>query len=234
MYVTLPGRPNYVVRVIRMRRVAQSFRPANQPRMPWSRINSLVDGIFGFSATVLMLRLATPVYEEGELAAALMEQAPAYLLYGLGFLQIVGAWSVLRRVSSLTIGVDFYGMLLAFVTLMMWATLPFTLDILANAIGNDADVASIARLMSLTLLIGMIAFTALWLRLERLGYFREGLDPDVLALSRVVVYTLAGWPVTSFLLTFVNVPAALGVYTASALLSLIPLDPMTTELYSAE
>lgn len=202
--------------------------------MPWNRINSLVDGIFGFSATVLMLRLATPIYEEGELGAALVKQAPSYFLYGLGFLQIVGAWSVLRRVSSWTIGVDFYGMLLAFVTLMMWATLPFTLDILASAIGNDADVASIARMMSLTLLTGMVALTALWWRLERLGYFREGLDPDVLALSRVVTYTITAWPVASFLLTYVNVWAALGVYAASAVLSIIPLDAMTTELYAAE
>jgi uncharacterized membrane protein len=202
--------------------------------MPWSRINSLVDGIFGFSATVLMLRLATPIYERGKLGAALVEQAPSYFLYGLGFVQIVGAWSVLRRVSSWTIGVDFYGMLLTFITLMMWATLPFTLDILAGAWGNEADVVSITRLMSLTLLVGMVAFTALWWRLERLGSFRDGLDPEMFAFARLVVYTVSAWPVTAYLLTYVNVWASLGVYIGSALLSLIPLEAMTTEMYAED
>lgn len=200
--------------------------------MPWGRINNLIDGIFGFSATVLIFRLATPDYEEGKLGAALLDQAPSYLLYGVAFLQIVGTWSTLRRLSSWTLGIDFYGMLCAFFALMMWATLPFTTDILASALGNDEDVASIARLMSLTLLGGMLAFTALWWRLERVGSFRVGLDQDVFRFTRVVVCTLWVWPVAVYVLSYINVWASLGAYAGAVLLSLIPIEPMTTEMYA--
>lgn len=209
-----------------------SLRLKNQPRMPWSRVNSLIDGIFGFSATVLMLRLGAPLYERGELGTALLEQAPYYLLYGLGFLQIIGAWSVLRRVSAWTIGIDYVGMLLAFGALMMWATLPFTTDILAGALDDRADFASIVRLMAVTLLLGMLALMGLWRRQERLLWFREAVDADALAFLRVVIYTLPAWPLTVFALTYVNAWAALCVYIGSALLSLAPLEAGTTELYA--
>ena len=211
--------------------VTSSLRPTRQPRLPWGRVNSLIDGVFGFSATVLMLRLGTPVFEEGGLGAALTEQAPYYLLYAVGFVQIVGTWSVLRRLSQWSIGLDFYAMLLAFSTLMMWATIPFTVDVLAESIGNDDDMAAAVRLMATTLLVGMVAYTALFWRLEKCGWFREDLDQRVFAVARLVSYTVVAWPATTLLLTFVSPWAALLVYAGSVVLSLIPLEAMTTEQY---
>lgn len=224
---------NYRTAMVSVLRVVASFHPHNQPLMPWSRFNNLIDGVFGFSLTVLMLRLAAPVYAEGQLGAALMEQAPYYLLYCVGFLQIIGAWSVLRRLSSWTKGIDFYGVLFALLALMMWATLPFTLDILMSALGNRNDEASAARLMSLTLLVGMVGLTGLFLRLERRGCFRADLDPHQFAVVRLTVYTVVAWPVAVFVLSYVTVWASLGVYLGAVLLSLLPLEAMTTEQYAA-
>ncbi len=201
--------------------------------MPWDRFNNLIDGVFGFSLTVLMLRLAAPVYDEGQLGAALIQQAPYYLLYCVGFLQIIGAWSVLRRLSSWTTGVDFYGVLLALLALMMWATLPFTLDILTRALGDPHDEASAARLMSLTLLAGMLGLSGLFLRLEQRDCFRADLDPHLFAAVRLTSYTVVAWPIAVFVLSYVTVWASLGVYLGAVLLSLLPLEAMTTEQYAA-
>ncbi|MET0843213.1 MAG: hypothetical protein ABWY23_05155 [Mycetocola sp.] len=33
-----------------VRRVGQSLLPAEQPQVPWGRVNNLIDGVFGFSA----------------------------------------------------------------------------------------------------------------------------------------------------------------------------------------
>jgi uncharacterized membrane protein len=222
------------VPVFNVRRVGQSLLPANQPEVPWDRVNNLIDGVFGFSATVLMLRLATPVYREGELGSALIDQAPYYLVYGLGFLQIVGTWYVMRRMSAWSTGIDFYGMLFAIGALMMWATLPFTLDVLTVAIGNADDVASALRLMSLTLLAALLAFTGLWWRLERRASFREDLDPDVFACARLAAKTIAVWPVAVYMLSYVTIWGSLAVYVTAVSLSLLPLEPMTTEQYAAD
>jgi uncharacterized membrane protein len=229
-----PPSRTYVVRVFNVRRVGQSLLPADQPQVPWGRVNNLIDGVFGFSATVLMLRLATPVYQEGELGSALLDQAPYYLVYGLGFLQIVGTWNVMRRMSAWSTGIDYYGMLFAFVALMMWATLPFTLDILTVAIGNADDMASALRLMSLTLLAALLGFTALWWRLEHRDSFREDLDPDVFECARLATKTILVWPLAVYLLSYVNTWASLTVYVCAVLVSLVPLETMTTEQYAAD
>jgi hypothetical protein len=201
--------------------------------MPWARVNSLIDGIYGFAATVLMLRLATPVYREGDLGPALADQAPYYLLYALGFVQIVAAWSVLRRLASWSTGIDFYGMLLGFVALMMWATTPFTIDVLAGAVDNAADFASAMRLLCVTLMVSMVGYVGLFLRQERCGYFRQDLDPDVFGFARIASYTTIVWPATAFALSYVSGWASLAVLTGFIALTLAPLDAMSTEQYDA-
>jgi uncharacterized membrane protein len=206
--------------------------PAHQPRLPWARANNLIDGLYGFAATVLMLRLAVPVYEEGRLGAALVDQIPSYLLYVLGFLQIVGSWSVLRRLSSWSTGIDFYGMVCAFLTMLMWATTPFAIDVMAGAADNEADFASAVRLMAYPLVFGMVAYTGLFWRLERTGSFRDGLDPDVFAAARVVSYTVVAWPVTVIVLSYVSAWAGLAGLVGLVALSLIPLEAMSTEQYA--
>lgn len=216
-----------------LRRVAQAVRPSHQPRMPWNRVNSLIDGTYGFAATVLMLRLGAPAYREGELGAALAQQAPYYLLFALGFIQIIAAWSVMRRLASWTTGIDFYGMLLAFLAMMMWATTPFTIDLLAGAIDDPADFVSAMRQLSLTLLISMAAYVGMFWRLDRCGFFRPGLDPDVFGFLRLASYTAVLWPATAYAFTYVSGWASLAVLTGFIVLTLAPLDAMSTEQYDA-
>ncbi len=124
--------------------------------MPWGRVNNLIDGVYGFSATLLMLNLSVPDYDEGQLGAALLAEVPEYLVYLLGFAQIIGAWSVLRRMSSWCVGIDYYGMLLAFLALAMWATTPFTLDLMSQTIHTEPDFTAAVRMLAVTSFVSML------------------------------------------------------------------------------
>lgn len=223
----------YGVAVLNLRPALVALRPSRHPRMPWNRINSLIDGIFGFSATVLMLRLAAPVYERGELGAELLQQVPSYLLYLGGFFQLLSAWTLVRRMSSWTTGIDFIGMLLVFASLTMWATSPFTVEVIADAVGHDADFGAAVRLQMVTLAVANAGFACSVWWLHRRGYYRDGLDPAVLALALLGSFTAPVWPVLGFLLTYIDPWAGLAALVVAVLLALAPLDAMSTEMYDA-
>jgi len=124
-------------------------------------------------------------------------------------------------------------MLLGFVALMMWATTPFTIDVLAGAVDNEADFESAMRLLCITLMVSMVGYTGMWWRLERCGYFREGLDPDVFGFARLASYTTIVWPATAYAVSFASGWASLAVLTGFIVLTLAPLDAMSTEQYDA-
>lgn len=63
------------------------------------RVDASVDAVYAIAATLLVLELQPPHATEGHLARALLDQWPVYFIYFLGFMQIVGGWCVLRRVS---------------------------------------------------------------------------------------------------------------------------------------
>ncbi len=182
--------------------------------MPWTRVNGLVDNIYGLAATVLMLRLAAPIYRAGELSAALMNQAPDYLLYGGGFIQIISAWWVLRRMSEHTLGLYYYAMLLCILSLMMWASTPFTINVMIDAVGNSADFAAATRMLSFTMFVSMCGFTGLWWRLERIGAMRPGLDRDIYGVMRFFALTTVFWPALAIALSHIDGWLALNAMSA--------------------
>ena len=77
-----------------------SLRPAQQAHFGRARVDALIDAVYAIAATLLVLELRPPEAKNGHLAAALIDQWPTYLVYALGFLQIVGGWAVMRRVSA--------------------------------------------------------------------------------------------------------------------------------------
>jgi len=87
------------------------LRPSQQARFGWSRVDAFLDAVYAIAATLLVLELRPPKAEAGDLAAALIDQWPTYLVYTLGFIQIVGGWGVLRRISAWSRGLDHYAMM---------------------------------------------------------------------------------------------------------------------------
>ena len=56
------------------------FRPSDQPRYPWARLETLMDGIIAIAATLLVLDLRVPAtHQPGQLGPALLHLWPQYL-----------------------------------------------------------------------------------------------------------------------------------------------------------
>ena len=57
-----------------------------EPRpIPPDRLSTLADGVFAIAMTLLVLELGVPAVSAGELADALAEMWPEFLIYGLSF-----------------------------------------------------------------------------------------------------------------------------------------------------
>src|SRR5690242_17670977 len=93
-------------------RQALSLRPSNHPVHPWDRLSTLIDGIYAIAATLLVLELKPPHTQPGGLGHELLHQWPHYGVYALGFLQVAAGWTVMRRVSAGSRGIDHYATLL--------------------------------------------------------------------------------------------------------------------------
>lgn len=206
--------------------------PSKQPHFPWARVDPLIDAIYAIAATLLVLDLRPPRAPAGHLGHALMSQGSRYLVYAMGFLQIIAGWSVLRRIGATVTGLDAYASLLLFCSMLTYTVTPFTLSVMADATGNHEDFTSAVRLMALVLLFSMISFTALVGYLGRYGLFRTDLDPGLFGLARLIAVTAWVWPLATFLLSYAIGPWALAPAVLLFALSLAPLDLLTTEQYA--
>src|SRR4051794_6847696 len=91
------------------------LRPSAQARFGWGRVDAFLDAVYAIAATLIVLELRPPEAEEGHLASALVDQWPIYLVYALGFVQMVAGWGVMRWISAWSRGLDHYSMLLVMV-----------------------------------------------------------------------------------------------------------------------
>ena len=123
------------------------MRPSNQSRFPWARVDAWIDAVYAIAATLLVLELHPPHADEGQLGQALLDQWPLYLIYTMGFIQIAGGWSVLRRLSAWTGHLDHYALSLAFAAQLGYVLTPFTMAVLADSVHDRADFTALARLM---------------------------------------------------------------------------------------
>jgi uncharacterized membrane protein len=208
------------------------FRPSRQPRYPWERLNTLLDGIFAIAATLLVLDLHVPTtHHAGELGPALLHLWPQYLAYSIGFVQVMAGWISTRRLSAAMLGLDHYATLGMLFTAIFFVLTPFTCSVLAASLRNREDLGSATRLMSLVLIASMGVLGPTVFYMFRRGFLRADLNPRHLRISLLLFCTAWVWPFAAFLLSYASPMTALIVLAVYFLLNLSPIEAMTTEHY---
>lgn len=203
------------------------LRPSQQASFGWGRVDAFIDAVYAIAATLLVLELRPPEAENGHLASALVDQWPTYLVYMLGFVQIVGGWGVMRRVSAWSWGLDHYAMLLVMFTTLTYSLQPFTLTVLADAADDRNDFIAGIRLLAIVLMIDTVAFSMMMIYLRRRGMFRtEVLDPRLFEIAYRLATTVWIWPILALGLSFVIGPFALAPIVIFLLIALVPIEPL--------
>lgn len=211
-----------------------SPRPSEQARFGWGRVDAFIDAVYAIAATLMVLELRPPDAEAGHLASALLNQWPTYLVYALGFIQIVAGWGVLRRISAWSRGLDHYSMLLVMVTMLTYSLQPFTLAVLSDAVHDRDDFVSGIRLLSIALLVSMLAFGGLVVYLRHRDLFRtDVLDPRRFQLAYVLATTAWIWPLLALGLSFAIGPYALSFVIGFMVLALWPIEALPAGLDEA-
>ena len=208
------------------------FRPSDQPRYPWARLETLMDGIIAIAATLLVLDLRVPTtHQPGQLGPALLHLWPQYLAYALGFLQIMAGWISTRRLSASMVGLDHYATLGMLFTTAFFILTPFTCSVLASAVRNREDLGSATRLMSLVLIASMGVLGPTVFYMFRRGFHRVDLDPRRLKVGILLFCTAWVWPAVAFVVSYASPAAALIVLAVYFVMNLSPVEAMTTEQY---
>lgn len=203
------------------------LRPNQQVQFGWGRVDAFIDAIYAIAATLMVLELQPPEAHDGHLASALIDQWPIYLVYALGFIQIVAGWGVLRRVSSWGRGLDHYSMLLVMVTMLTYSLQPFTLAVLSDAVDDRDDFVAGIRLLSIVLLVSMIAFSSLMIYLRHRDMFKtEILHPQRFEVAYRLATTAWLWPLLALALSLLIGPYALVPIVLFVLLALLPYEAL--------
>ena len=207
-----------------LKRVLPPLRPSEQPTFSWTRVEPFVDGLYAIAATLLVLELRPPDTEPGRLGHALLHQWPAYLIYALGFVQMIGGWSASRRLGSLLARADHYVLLMSMLALMSFVVTPFTFAVLVDAIHNHDDFVAGVRLLSVVLSISLVGLAGNMTYIRRRGYFREGLPSE--AFERAYLASVTVWvlPLLALGLSYVVGPWAIAPIVLMSLMSLLPFD----------
>ena len=208
-----------------------SLRPSQHARFGWGRVDAFLDAVYAIAATLLVLELRPPEVEDGHLAAALFDQWPTYLVYALGFIQIVGGWGVMRRISAWSRALDHYAMLLVMVTMLTYSLQPFTIAVLSDAVDDRDDFVAGIRLLAIVLAVSMIAFSSMMVYLRRRGLFRtDVLDPRLFEIAYRLGTTVWVWPILALVLSFVIGPFALAPIIIFMVISLMPIEALPAGL----
>jgi uncharacterized membrane protein len=143
--------------------------------MTKARLEAFSDGVFAIAITLLVLDLHVPQgLAEGRLWAALGQEWPAYLAYGVSFLVVGIIWVNHHGVFERVRAVD-RPVLFANLTLLLFVSIiPFPTRLVSEFLtrGEDAKVA--VAIYSATMLAMGLAFSGLWLVITR-DTGREGL-----------------------------------------------------------
>jgi uncharacterized membrane protein len=140
------------------------------------RIEAFSDGVFAIAITLLILEIAVPESDFGNLWRGIGHQWPSYLAYATSFITIGGLWMVhhgiFRRLEYANTAV----MRLNLALLMAVSFLPFPTKLLAEAIHKtDAERAAVIFYGGTLLAISLL-LSALWGAIAR---NRELLEPEV-------------------------------------------------------
>jgi uncharacterized membrane protein len=185
------------------------------------RVEAFSDGVFAIAITLLVLDLAVPPRKEtpdGELAAALGHQWPAYFAYLVSFLVIGIIWvnhhTVFNKVRLVDRPVLFANLAL----LLIVSAIPFPTHLLAEYLTAGANSHVAAAVYSATMLAMGLAYSTLWLAITRdARLLHEHVDPATsrAALRRFGLGNI--FYLATIGLSFVNAIATLAVHAALAI-----------------
>ena len=205
-------------------RLLPPLRPSEQPTFSWTRVEPFIDGLYAIAATLLVLELRPPETEAGQLGDALLDQWPTYLVYALGFIQMIGGWTASRRLGSLLARADHYVVLMTMLALMSFVLTPFPFAVLSDAVHDEHDFVSGVRLLSLVLSVSLMGLAANMTYIRRRGYFREGLDTEAFRRAYLASVTVWVLPLTALALSYAVGPWAIAPIVVMSVLSLLPFD----------
>jgi uncharacterized membrane protein len=122
--------------------------------VPTGRLEALSDGVIAIAITLLVLELHVPEAEEG-LAAALLDEWPAYLGYFVSFAFIGSAWVAHSNLTRLIQAADAALMRLNLLFLLFVSLLPFTTSLMATHL-DDAEPRLVVVLFGLNLTLAAL------------------------------------------------------------------------------
>jgi uncharacterized membrane protein len=126
------------------------------------RVEVFSDAVMGVAITLLVLNLRWPRHATGQLLAGLLSQWPAYLGYATSFMYIAVIWlnhhQAFARIRTVDRGLH----LANFAVLFTVVLVPFSTEVLAEAVseGNRAD--DIAAIAVYALIAGVMMSAAWW------------------------------------------------------------------------
>jgi uncharacterized membrane protein len=193
-------------------------RARRAPSATTQRLEAFSDAVLAIAITLLVLEISVPESRAGNLFEDLLDAWPSYVAFILSFVVIGIMWvshhSMFERIARVDRGLLFMNLLL----LLGIAFLPFPTALLASYAeegGSNASVA--AAVYSATMVAIGLAFTAMWMYLDRhRDLLIEGIDPSLLRRSvhrsfvGPVVYGL------SIGLAFISALACFAVYAGVA------------------
>jgi uncharacterized membrane protein len=181
--------------------------------VPTNRLEAFADGVFAIAATLLIIEVQLP---SGDVGQGLVDIWPSYFAYGLSFLSIGIMWVNHHVVLSFVREADRAFLFINLFLLMAIAFLPFPTAVYAEHLREEgAREAAVAY--GLTFVVIAIFFQFFW----QYAY-RRLLRPDA-DRREVSGINRSYWPgvplyVVATLVALVNATAALGVFTAIALM----------------
>ena len=147
-----------------------------EDRWGTGRIEAFSDGVFAIAITLLILEVAVPESEFGNLWRGIGNQWPSYLAYATSFITIGGLWMVHHGLFRRLQYANNWIMRLNLALLMAVAFLPFPTKLLAEAIHEtDAERAAVI-FYGATLLVISLLLSALW---GAIASNRDLLRPEV-------------------------------------------------------
>lgn len=143
-----------------------------------SRLEQFADGIFAFSATLLVLNFAVPVLGEannGALIHALVSQWPKLLAFLLSFLIVVNYWRLHSAMFHSVRIIDHTTIRLTTAFLALSAFIPYA----TNVAGTYPMMPAAAVLYSVVLMIGALLGFFMVRHLIRIGAYATAVTPEL-------------------------------------------------------
>ncbi|WP_172592254.1 TMEM175 family protein [Subtercola boreus] len=134
-----------------------------------NRVEAFSDGVFAIATTLLILEVAVPHAEDGQLGSMLLGLWPSYLAYALGFFTIAVMWINHHFLIGLLTRIDRPLIFLNVAVLGIVAFIPFPTAVIAEYMiePSESNLSAASVLYGITIFLLTATFTALWAHVRR-------------------------------------------------------------------